>query len=147
MPVRQIYIVDDDPAAALITQRGLQMMLDDRFSIAVSSSPNAAWLACATGNVDLLIVDPNPHGNAAVSLVRAVRAFRPYIPVLVLTAYDTPGLRVKMRDLGVARYVAKPIDLRELVPIVNNALSSDRPIPAASGSTLSALSLSGHSGK
>jgi two-component system, OmpR family, response regulator len=147
MPVRHIYIVDDDPAAALITQRGLQTMLGDRYSIMVAASPNAAWLVCATGNVDLLIVDPNPHGNAAVSLVRAVRAFRPYIPVLVLTAYDSPGLRAKMRDLEVTRYVAKPIDLRELVPVVHNAMANERPMPPTVGPSLAALSLSGSSGK
>lgn len=147
MPVRHIYIVDDDPAAALITQRGLQTMLDERFSIMVASSPNAAWLACATGNVDLLIVDPNPHGNAAVSLVRAVRAFRPMIPVLVLTAYDSPGLRMKMREFGVTRYVAKPIELRELVPIVHTILQSQHALPSTVGPSLAALSVSGPSGK
>jgi two-component system, OmpR family, response regulator len=127
MPVRQIHIFDDDPSAGLITQRGLQTMLGDRFSVVVDPTPNAAWLACATGNVDLLIVDPSPHGNGVISLVRAVKAYRPYIPVLVLTAYDTPGLRAKMRDLGVERYVAKPIELRELLPIVTTALAAERP--------------------
>ncbi|PDW01845.1 response regulator transcription factor [Candidatus Viridilinea mediisalina] len=147
MLVRQIYIVDEDPAAALITQRGLQTMLGERFSIMVASSPNAAWLACATGHVDLVIVDPNPHGNAAISLVRAVQAFRPMIPVLVLTAYDSPGLRMKMRGLGVTRYVAKPIELRELVPIVHTILQSERSMKPAVGPSLAALSVSGSSGK
>lgn len=145
MPVRQIHIFDDDPAAALISQRGLQTFLGDRFSVVVDPTPNAAWLACATGNVDLLIVDPNPHSGNVISLVRAVRAYRPNIPVLILTAYDTPGLRAKMRDLGVARYVAKPIELRELLPIVTAVLGAERPT-APSGMSLATLSLSGSSG-
>lgn len=146
MPVRQIYIFDDDPSAALITQRGLQTMLGDRFSVVVAPSPNAAWLACATGNVDLLIVDPSPHGSGVFSLVRAVKAFRPYIPVLVLTAYDTPGLRARMRELGVERYVAKPIELRELLPIVTTSLAPERPTPPG-GASLASLSLLGCAGK
>lgn len=152
MPLRQIYIVDDDPAAALITQRGLQTMLGERYSVVVAPNPNAAWLACATGAVDLLIVDPNPHVNAVLSLLRAVHAFRPSIPVLVLTAYDTPGLRLKMRELDVAAYAAKPIDLRELVPIVTEAFASDRSperaAPAQFGSSsLASLSLNLQPGK
>ncbi len=143
MPLRQIYIVDDDPTAALITQRGLQTMLGDRFGAVVIAAPNAAWLACATGNVDLLIVDPSPHSNVVISLVRAVRAFRPYIPVLVLTAYDTPGLRVKMRELGAERYVAKPIDLRDLLPIVIDVLTIGHAHPLTGETSLAALSLSG----
>ena len=145
MPLRQIHIVDDDPAAALITQRGLQTLLGDRFSVVIAPTPNAAWLACASGNVDLLIIDPSPHSSGVFGLVRAVRAFRPYIPVLVLTAYDTPGLRAKMRDLGVERYVAKPIELRELLPIVVSSLATERPaIPG--GMSLATLSLSRSTG-
>lgn len=142
MPPRQIHIVDDDPVAALITQRGLQTMLGERCAVTVAPSPNAAWLACAEGRVDLLIVDPSPHVGGVISLVRAVRTFRPSIAVLVLTAYDTPGLRAKMRDLGVDKYVAKPIDLHDLLPVVTSAIA---PLPPrlASGPSLDALSASG----
>lgn len=140
MPTRQIYIYDEDAAAALITQRGLQTLLGERFSVVVAPSPNAAWLACAGGTIDLLIVDPNPLSNGVIALVRAVRAFRPQVPILVLTAYDTPGLRAKMRDLNVDRYVAKPVELRELLPIVIGALPPESPHHPA-GLSLAALSL------
>lgn len=126
MPARQINIVDEDPAAALITQRGLQTLLGDRVAVVVAPNPNAAWLACANGNVDLLIVDPGPHGGAASALVRAVRNYRPQLPMLVLTAYDSPGLRAKMRDLGVELYVAKPVALNDLLPVVYAALNFPR---------------------
>ncbi len=130
MPPRQIQICDDDPAAALITQRGLQNLLRDRYIITVASTPNAAWLVCAHGNVDLLIVDPGTGGSSASALVRAVHAFRPKTPILVLTAYDTPGLRARMRDLGVSYYAAKPIDFKDLLPMVTSALRL-APIPDA----------------
>lgn len=122
MPLRQIQIYDADPAAALITQRGLQAHLGESVNVVVAPSPNAAWLACAHGNVDLLIVDPSPHSSSAAALVRAVRVYRPRTSVLVLTAYDTPGLRAKMRDLGVDYYVPKPVDLRELLQVVSKAM-------------------------
>ncbi|NWF79418.1 MAG: response regulator [Chloroflexi bacterium] len=142
MPPRQIHIVDNDPVAAMITQRGLQTMLGDRFTVSVASSPNAAWLACADDRVDLLIVDPSPHVGGVISLVRAVRTFRPSIPVLVLTAYDTPGLRAKMRELGVSAYVAKPVDLHDLLPVVTGALAG-MPPRLASGPSLATISASG----
>jgi DNA-binding response OmpR family regulator len=128
MPPRQIEICDDDQVAALITQRGLQRLLGDRYAISISPTPNAAWLACAHGNVDLLIVDPGSAGNSAGALVRAMHAFRPMTPILVLTAYDTPGLRTRMRDLGVSYYAAKPIDFKDLLPMVTSALRTT-PMP------------------
>lgn len=124
MPPRQIYICDDDAAAALITQRGLQTLLGDNYKVTIAATPNAAWLACAHGNVDLLIVDPGAGSGSASALVRAMHAFRPTTPILVLTAYDTPGLRAKMRELGVSYYAAKPIDFKELLPIVTAALQT-----------------------
>jgi DNA-binding response OmpR family regulator len=122
MPPRQIEICDDDQVAALITQRGLQRLVSDRYAISISPTPNAAWLACAHGNVDLLIVDPGSAGNSAGALVRAMHAFRPMTPILILTAYDTPGLRTRMRDLCVSYYAAKPIDFKELLPIIMSML-------------------------
>ncbi len=130
MPAKNIQIFDQDPAAALITQRGLQAMLGDRLVISIAPTANAAWLACAKGNVDLLIVDPGMRSGPATSLIRAVRSYRPQIPILVLTAYDTLGLRSQMRSLGVVYYAAKPIELRDLLPTVTAALQP--PVTTAS---------------
>jgi two-component system, OmpR family, response regulator len=128
--VQQIEIFDDDSAAALITQRGLQALLGRTVMVSIASSANDAWLACARGNVDLLILDPSPRSGGAVALLRAVRAYRPDLPVLVLTAYDTPGLRARMVLEGVGTYAAKPIDLRELAPMVRDLLQRG---PAGAG--------------
>jgi two-component system OmpR family response regulator len=118
----QILIVDDDPSAALITQHGLQAMLGEDVRVLVAASPDEAWLACAEGKVDLLIVDPTPRSSTAAALLRACRAYRPQIPILVLTAYDTPGLRARMQGLAIDLYVPKPVDLRELAPQIRREL-------------------------
>ncbi len=122
MPPRHIEIVDGDATAALVTQRGLQMLLNGEVEVRVADSANAAWLDCLREEVDLLIVDPNPQGGAATALVRALRAYRPQIPVLVLTAYDSPGLRTQMRSYGVQSYLAKPVDLHDLGHTVRTVL-------------------------
>ncbi|MFP4439915.1 MAG: response regulator [Chloroflexaceae bacterium] len=122
MPLRHIEIVDSDPTAALVTQRGLQVLLETEAEVTVAPSPDAAWLRCMNEEVDLLIVDPNPQSRAATSLVRALRAYRPHLPVMVLTAYDTPRLRKHMQTLGVEHYLAKPIDLLDLKQAVHTAL-------------------------
>ncbi|MCG8352241.1 MAG: response regulator [Chloroflexales bacterium] len=122
MPSRRIAIVDNDPTAALVTQRGLQKLLNGDVKVTVAPSPNAAWMDCLNEEVDLVIVDPSPQGGAATSLVRVLRRYRPQIPVLVLTAYDSPGLRKQMRTFGVESYLAKPVDLRDLGQTVRTVL-------------------------
>ena len=131
MRTQSIHIVDEDPSAALVTQRGLQSAFSEVVDVSVASSPNEARIRCATGNVDLLIVDPRPASSASLRLVGAVRAEQPELPILVLTAYDTPGLRNRMRALGVTYYLAKPVELREVVPLVSRALFSPRSDPVA----------------
>lgn len=124
MSLRHIEIVDSDPTAALVTQRGLQVLLDTEVEVTVAPSPDAAWIDCLKEEVDLLIIDPNPQSRAATSLVKALRAYRPHVPVLVLTAYDTPRLRAQMQTLGVQHYLAKPIDLLDLNEVVRTALET-----------------------
>lgn len=120
---RHIVIVDSDPSAALVTQRGLQVLLGEQAEVDLAASPGAAWLRCVRDHVDLLIVDPSPQSRGAAALVKALHDERPELPVLVLTAYDTPRLRSQMRALGVRHYLAKPVDLLELKQTVNGALA------------------------
>jgi two-component system, OmpR family, response regulator len=122
MPQPQILIVDSDPIVALVTQHGLQHMLGDATEVMIAPTPGAAWLRCRRGRIDLVIMDPDPQNQAAPALIKVLAAEQPWLPVLVLTAYDTPGLRLRMAALGIKHYLAKPAELVELGRIVCEAL-------------------------
>ncbi|MDQ2996317.1 MAG: response regulator [Chloroflexota bacterium] len=113
MTIAKILIFDGDPTAALVTQHGLQR-LQPNSEVSTATSAGDAWLSCLHQSIDLLIIDPSPANSAASALIKALRIDRPDTDVLVLTAYDTPGLRAQMHALGVVHYLAKPVDLREL---------------------------------
>jgi DNA-binding response OmpR family regulator len=123
MPPRRILIVDSDPTAALVTQGGLQRFIGPEVMVAIAPSPGAAWLRCLSGGVELLIVDPSPQSHAAALLIKVLHDERPDVRVFVLTAYDTPQLRTQMRALGVQDYLAKPVDLMNLIQSVRVVLS------------------------
>jgi DNA-binding NarL/FixJ family response regulator len=124
-PLQHMLIVDSDAVAALVTQRGLQAALGPTAMVTIAPSAGSAWLQCRRAYFDLVIVDPSPPDRAAGALVKALRTELPNIPVLVLTAMDTPGLRAQMRALGVRHYFAKPLMLRELERGVRVALGMD----------------------
>jgi|SRR6266540_452011 two-component system, OmpR family, response regulator len=125
MPQQRILIVDSDPTAALVTQGGLQRFLGPEVTVTIAPSPGAAWLRCLRDGVELLIVDPSPESQAAAVLIKALHDQRPDVPAFVLTAYDTPRLRTQMRALGVQDYLAKPVDLLNLVQSVRVALNRE----------------------
>jgi PAS domain S-box-containing protein len=51
------------------------------------------------------------------------------IPVVVVTADATPSQIQRLRDLGVAAYLTKPIDIRELLSVVDTMSSRPRESP------------------
>src|SRR6266496_2477128 len=124
MATTKILIFDSDPAAALVTQHGLQR-LQPGSEVTTASSAGDAWLSCLHQPVDLLIIDPSPTNSASSALIKALRADRPNTEVLVLTAYDTPRLRTQMRALGVEHYLAKPVDLQDLGKSVRSVVEPD----------------------
>lgn len=122
MAPTHILIVDSDPTVALVTQQGLQRLLAPDVTVDIAASPTDARTDCLRGNVDLLIIDPNPEKSPAAALVKSLYDVRPDLPILVLTAYDTPRLRTQMRTLGVRHYLAKPVELRDLGELVRTVV-------------------------
>ena len=110
----QILIVDSDPTAAFVTQHGLQRLLKRAAKIEIAASAGEARARCLHEPIDLLIIDPASVIGTAAELVSELHSRRPDLPVLVLTAYDTPRLRNRMRALGVEHYLAKPVELQDL---------------------------------
>jgi CheY-like chemotaxis protein len=51
------------------------------------------------------------------------------IPVVVVTADATPSQIQRLRDLGVAAYLTKPIDIRELLSVVETMSSQPGDLP------------------
>jgi DNA-binding NarL/FixJ family response regulator len=131
MSPHHILIFDGDPTVALVTQRGIERLLPVAVEVAIALSPGDARQHCLENAVDLLIVDPGAQSQAAVSLIKSLHEQRPQIPVLALTAYDTPRLRTQLRSVGVRHYLAKPVELRDLAQMVCAVLGIDTLVRAA----------------
>jgi DNA-binding NarL/FixJ family response regulator len=123
MSLRYIHIIDNDPAAATVTQLGLQARLKAEAQVTLASMhAQDQHNGIPHGLIDLLIVDPGGQNQAAIRLIKKLLEACPNTPVLVLTAYDSPLLRTQMQALGVKHYLAKPVDLLDLEQVVRNAL-------------------------
>lgn len=118
----RILILDNDRSASLITQRGLERA--GATSVTTVTLPDAAWRHALAHGLDLIIIDPGPIEQAAIGLLRALKVRYPHLPIIVLTAYDTPRLRQAMRKLNVNAYLAKPTELPMVASAVNSALQS-----------------------
>ncbi len=92
------------------------------------------------GEFDLVLLDLVLPGGSGWEILRAIRAARPDLPVIVLTACGDENDRVSGLQSGADDYVVKPFSLRELLARVDAVLrrvaaspQSGRTIPFAGG--------------
>ena len=107
----RILIAEDDQVLADGLLRSLR---NAGYSVDQVSSGTQADAALSLHEFDLLILDlglPKMHG---LEVLRNLRERGGAVPVLILTAADSVGQRVKGLDLGADDYMAKPISLQEL---------------------------------
>ena len=114
----RILIVDDDPG-----QRSLldSFLRSQNFAPVLADSGERALELLPDGNFSMLISDVRMPGLSGLETLRRVRLQFPTLPVLLVTAYaDIREAVVAMRD-GALNYLAKPVDLDELLATVRQA--------------------------
>lgn len=76
---------------------------------------------------DIVLLDmhmPNMDGLQALSLIREHTGEDAFLPVLMLTADNTPGLRQQGLQAGVNDFLTKPYDRTEVILRINNLLKT-----------------------
>jgi len=115
----RILIVDDDP--------GQRSLLDtflggQGFATTLAESGEQALARLATGRVAMMISDVRMPGLSGLETLRLARQDHATLPVLLVTAFpDVRDTVAAMRD-GAVNYLAKPIDLDELLDSVRKAI-------------------------
>lgn len=106
-----ILLVDDDRVALSALQTLLEQ---DGYQVVALRSSGDAVTALRRSSFDAVITDlemPDVHG---FEVVRAARAARPDMPVLVVTAYAGLPSSQQALDLGARRIFGKPVNYEAL---------------------------------
>ena len=107
----RMLIAEDDAIIADGLARSLR-----QGGYAVDWAPNGleADTALLTVTYDLLILDLGLPKMPGLEVLKRLRSRSSQVPVLILTALDGTGDRVKGLDLGADDYMVKPFELAEL---------------------------------
>jgi len=109
-----VLVVDDEPdVEALFRQQFRRDLRAQRFVMDfASSAPDA--LARITDTIDqsliLILSDINMPGMTGLEMLSKVKAARPNVPVIMITAYGDPDTLRKALEEGAAGLLTKPID-------------------------------------
>ena len=122
----RILIVDDDPG-----QRSLlnSFLRSQGFETALADSGESALEMLRTGKFAMMISDVRMPGLNGLETLRRARQEHVTLPVLLVTAFtDVRDAVAAMRD-GAVNYLAKPIDLDELLNSVRQAIGLSQSVP------------------
>lgn len=126
MQTPRILVIEDDAAI----RRGLVDALQFAGYESMQAADGETGLQMAVKvDADLILLDLVLPKRDGLEILREVRALRPTLPVIVLTARGDEGDRVKGLRLGADDYVVKPFSVSELLARVEAVLrrSPERP--------------------
>jgi DNA-binding response OmpR family regulator len=107
----RILVVEDDRKVASFIQRGLS---EEGNAVDVLSDGTDVGEQAATIDYDCVVLDLMLPGRSGFQVLRDIRARKPHLPVLMLTAKDALEDRVAGLDAGADDYMGKPFALSEL---------------------------------
>ncbi len=108
----RILVVEDEPSLAEFLARALRA---EGYTARVVLDGLEGERIALGEDIDLMVLDAMLPGKSGFDVLRAVRAGKPDLPVLMLTARGSVEDRVNGLDLGADDYVTKPFSMSEVL--------------------------------
>jgi DNA-binding NtrC family response regulator len=118
-----LLVVDDDAAIVRLLSRTVNSRLGDRFEVVALTDPAAALRYFEDNCCHILVSDLEMPGVDGLELLRIAKQRNPWTQVIVITAHSTWDRLSEAIERGASDYLLKPIDHKELVPILEQAYS------------------------
>lgn len=117
----RILIIEDESRIASFVQKGLK---SEGFTTTVVADGISGLDYALTGEFDLIVLDIGLPGMDGFSILKRLKADRPDIPVIMLTARDSVTDTVAALEGGAADYMSKPFRFGELLARIRLRLRS-----------------------
>jgi DNA-binding response OmpR family regulator len=108
----RVLVIEDESKVAGFIQKGLQQ---EQYAVDVARDGEEGAYQAQNFDYDIVILDLMLPKIAGLDLLRTLRAKKPSLPVLILTAKGSVEDRIKGLDSGADDYLAKPFAFAELV--------------------------------
>jgi DNA-binding response OmpR family regulator len=107
----RILVIEDDRKVARFIERGLEQ---EGYAVDVLHDGVDAGEQTRLADYDAVVLDLMLPGRSGAQVLRDIRARKPSLPVLILSAKDSIEERVAGLDAGADDYMAKPFALAEV---------------------------------
>lgn len=118
----RILIVDDE---ALIRWSMSETLIHAGYAVTEAGNGKEGFQRLADGpRPDVILLDYRLPDSNDLKLLETIRHVVPSSQVIVMTAYGTRAVKAGALTLGACRVVSKPIEIRDLAPLVHRAYES-----------------------
>ncbi|MBX3605062.1 MAG: nitrogen regulation protein NR(I) [Piscinibacter sp.] len=117
--MKPIWIVDDDQSIRFVLEKALA-----REDLAVRSftNPRDVLTAMEDDEPQVLVSDIRMPGGSGIELLAKVKALRPGLPVIIMTAFSDLDSAVSAFQGGAFEYLPKPFDVPKAVELIRRAV-------------------------
>ncbi len=123
-----VLVVDDEPdVEALFRQQFRRDLRAERFIMDfANSAPDALARVGETREHSLILIlsDINMPGMTGLEMLPKVKAIRPEVPVIMITAYGDADTKRKALEKGASGLLTKPIDFSALREEIDTRLAA-----------------------
>ncbi len=119
----KILLVEDDAAIVATLKR---VLASEDYVVAVETRGDTGLQRAREEAFDAVITDLKLPGLSGLELVRELHAARPRLPILMITAHGTTETAIEATHSGAFDYLLKPIEIPELLSILDLAVSAGR---------------------
>ena len=109
-----ILIVDDEPDVAILFRQHFRREARQGAYVLHFALSAAEALQRLAGDIEpqlvVILSDINMPGMDGLALLREIKARKPELPVMMLTAYGDEERRRRAAEYGAADFVTKPVD-------------------------------------
>lgn len=124
----RILVVEDEPSIAEFLESSLR---EEGYAVTCARDGETGELEALTGDFALVVLDVLLPRKNGLEVLDVIRAHKPDLPVIMLTARGETEQKVEGLDRGANDYVAKPFSLEELLARVRAHLRHPKQRQAA----------------
>ncbi len=114
-----VLVVDDE---AIVRESIRDWLVSSGFSVSTAASGEEALRLASAQDFGVVVLDIRLPGMTGIKTLHELRALKPDIKAIMITAYPTPEFNEEAVKLGALDFVVKPVDPEDLENLINKAL-------------------------
>lgn len=118
---KRILVIDDEAAIREVLE---EILTSVGYEVSTAESGAAAVSRAEREPFDLAITDLCMPGLSGVDTVAALRRIKPGLAVIVVSGHVSDESARRCREAGATRFMSKPVDIDDLLHVVDVALQN-----------------------